>query len=152
MRSAKPFPLLAGPLAAALLAMPAVGTAQAPNGDIALRPDYRDGVHYTTVRRGGITEELYTAQAALEAARSGSPFPEGTVITMDDFRGGELTRILVMEKRAEWAGLSEAGDWLFREFAADGTPNASEDGARCAACHASQAANDYVFTRPRMQQ
>lgn len=36
------------------------------------------------------------------------------VITMDYFRGGELTRILIMEKRTAWADRSEPGSWLFR--------------------------------------
>ncbi|MEQ8694837.1 MAG: hypothetical protein RIC85_05950 [Gammaproteobacteria bacterium] len=38
--------------------------------------------------------------------------------SVDDFRDGALFRILVMEKRAAWADASEAGSWLFREFAA----------------------------------
>ncbi|HMQ94532.1 MAG TPA: cytochrome P460 family protein [Amaricoccus sp.] len=124
--------------------------AQVLNSDVLLRDGYRDESHYATVVRGGITEEIYTSQTALAAARASEPLPDGTVITMDDFRDGALYRILVMEKRSEWADASEAGSWLFREFAADGTPNLTEDGMRCQSCHASQFANDYVFTYGRM--
>lgn len=144
MKIAKPL------IALSFLAVAAPTSAQAPNKEVTLRETYKAGVHYTTVKRGGITEKLYASIATLNAARSGGPFPEGAVITMEDFRGGELHRILVMEKRAEWADRSEAGGWLFREFAPDGTPKLGEDGKRCEACHASQSANDYVFTRDRM--
>lgn len=124
--------------------------AQVLDTNVALRPDYRSEVHYTTYQRGGITEEIFTSQDAIAAARSGSPFPEGTVITMEDFRGGDLTRILVMEKRADWADRSASGSWLFAVYEPDGTLNPSETSDRCEACHASQADNDYVFTRDRM--
>ncbi|MBB4121343.1 cytochrome P460 family protein [Martelella radicis] len=124
--------------------------AQPANQDIALDPDYREGVQYTTVERGNISEELYAAAETIAAARAGSAFPEGAVITMDDSRDGELHRILVMEKRAEWADLSDAGSWQFRVFSPDGSPDMNEDGARCQACHASRANDDYVFTRARM--
>ncbi|MCW2308906.1 cytochrome P460 family protein [Rhodobium gokarnense] len=135
-------------LGGVVFAMPVL--AQMHNDEVALPDGYRDAVHYTTFVRGGITEEIYTSQEAVDAARAGAPFPDGTVITMDDFRGGKLTRILVMEKRAEWADRSASGSWMYREFAPDGTPNAAEDGKRCESCHASEAANDYVFTRDRM--
>ena len=124
--------------------------AQVLNADVRLRDEYREGSHYATVVRGAITEEIYTSEAALAAAQAGEPLPEGTVITMYDFRDGALYRVLVMEKRSQWADASEAGSWLFREFAADGTPIRSEDGTRCQSCHASQSANDYVFTYDRM--
>lgn len=124
--------------------------AQVLSSDVAFPGKYRHGVHYATVERGAITEEIYTFETVVAAARAGEPFPEGSVITMDDFRDGELHRILVMEKRAEWADRLDAGSWLFREFAPDGAPNHSEDVKRCQSCHASQLENDYVFTRDRM--
>ncbi len=71
---------------------------------------------------------------------------------MEDFRGGELHRILVMEKRAEWADRSASGSWFYAEYAPDGTLNAAEDSARCEACHASAAEDDHVFTRDRMME
>jgi hypothetical protein len=60
-----------------------------------------------------------------------------------------------MEKQADWGKLSPAavrtGDWLFLQFAGDGTPKASEDGLRCMSCHQSQAAQDFVFTIEQMK-
>lgn len=144
MRARRILPAIGG----LLLAAPVL--AQILNEDVTLPDEYRSGEHYATVTRGGITEEIYTSSEAVAAARTGEPFPEGTVITMDDFRDGSLHRILVMEKRAAWADQSESGSWLFREFDESGAPNTSEDGTRCQSCHASQEANDFVFTRERM--
>lgn len=147
--------LHAAALIAASLVAPAVAYAQAANERVALPPRYKDGVHYGTVHRGGIREELYTSREAITAARAGRPFPKGTVITMEDHRAGSLHRTIVMEKRAGWGALSpsgvRAGDWLFREFAPDETPNGAEDGTRCMSCHQSQAGRDFVFTVDQMR-
>lgn len=141
-------------LKALLLSMLPIGAtpliAQMINSDITLPENYRDGTHYATVTRGNITEEIYTSPEAIAAARAGEPFPEGTQITMDDFRDGALYRTIIMEKRAAWSDMSQAGSWQFREFSAQGVPNLSDDGTRCQSCHASQSANDFVFTRDRM--
>ena len=51
---------------------------------------YAEGVHYATVNRGGIREEIFGTPAAIEAAKDGQPLPSGTVITMEDYRGGKL--------------------------------------------------------------
>lgn len=117
--------------------------------------NFRDGVHYATVNRGNIREELFVSREAIAAAKRGEPFPSGTVITMEDHRNGRLHRYVVMEKRQGWNQLTpeaqRAGDWLFREFKPDRSPNTSEDGLRCMVCHQSQAANDFVFTVPQMK-
>ncbi|MFC3228561.1 cytochrome P460 family protein [Marinibaculum pumilum] len=143
--------VLAGCLAAALSA----GAAFADNSLVGFPEDHAEGLHYGTVERGNITEELYTDREAIEAAKRGEPFPSGTVITLVDYRGGDLHRYVVMEKRDGWGALSPAGtgagDWLFREFAADGTPNPAEDGTRCMSCHRPQARQDFVFTVDRMK-
>ncbi|MCR4524207.1 cytochrome P460 family protein [Bosea sp. 47.2.35] len=126
--------------------------AQTTNDAVTFPEAYRNDVHYGTVTRGNIREELFASPAALAAAREGRPFPEGTIITMEDHRDGGLHRYVVMEKRAEWGRISRAGQWQFREFAPDKSPNPSEDGSRCAACHQSQAANDFVFTTRQMRE
>lgn len=116
--------------------------AKAESGDVQFPKNYADGIHYATVERGNITEELFTGRDAIEAAKRGEPFPSGTVITLVDYRGGELHRYVVLEKRDGWGKLSppdiRIGDWLFREFAPDGSPNLDEDGTRCMSCHQSQ--------------
>ena len=53
---------------------------------------YAEGVHYATVTRGNIREELFTSRAAIIAVKSGQPIPSGTVITMEDYRDGKLFR------------------------------------------------------------
>lgn len=138
-------------IVAAFAFLPALTLAQSANEQVSFPDGYESGVHYTTVTRGNIREELFTTPEAVEAARQRQPLPDGTVIMMEDYRGDELFRYIVMEKRAEWEGVSDAGQWLFREFGPDRTPNLQEDGSRCAACHQPQAANDYVFTMDRLR-
>lgn len=116
---------------------------------------YKSGEHYATVNRGGIREELYVSRDAITAAKAGKALPDGTVITMEDFRGGKLYRTVVMAKRSG-AGRSypaniRTGDWEFQSFKPDRSINTAEDVTRCMACHTSQASNDYVFTLDRMK-
>jgi hypothetical protein len=40
--------------------------------------NYAEGVHYATVKRGNITEELFTTRAAIDAVKKGQPLPSGT--------------------------------------------------------------------------
>lgn len=128
---------------------------RAGNGVVQFPEGYKNGVHYATVLRNSIREEIFTSREAIEAAKSGMPFPNGTIIVMEDYRGGQLHRYVVMEKRTGWgSGYPDNirnGDWLYREFRADGSPNLSEDGTRCMSCHKSQAGNDFVFTLERMK-
>ena len=60
---------------------------------------YTAGVLYATIDRGNITEEIFTSRAAIDAVKNGQPIPSGTVITLVDYRDGELFRYVVMEKR-----------------------------------------------------
>lgn len=142
------------------LALAGVGTlavlqAWAANDRVQFPENYKDGVHYTTVNRGGIREEIYANLEAITAAKAGQPLPNGTVIMMEDYRGGRLHRYIVMEKQAGWGAAYpenvRAGDWEFREFAPDRTPNTTENGQRCMSCHQSQAGQDFVFTLDRMR-
>lgn len=122
---------------------------------VAFPEAFRQGVHYATVNRGNIREELYTSLAAIAAAKSGQPFPSGTVITMEDYRDGILFRIVVMEKRTGWGAdyppEKRNGEWEFEEFRPDMTVNRGEQLDRCFACHKGQHAQDFVFTRERMK-
>ena len=147
------------PTLAVALVIGAVATfgwpAGADNSRVEFPKNYADGVHYATVERGNITQELFISREAIEAAKSGEPFPSGTVITLVDYRRGGIHRYVVMEKREGWGELSppdiRAGDWLFREFAPDGSPNLDEDGTRCMSCHQSQEDQDFVFTVEQMR-
>jgi hypothetical protein len=117
--------------------------------------NFAEGVHYATVKRGNITEELFTSRAAIDAVKEGQPLPSGTVITMEDYRDGKLFRYIVMEKRSGWGAEyppeKRNGEWEFQAFNADKSVNRSENLDRCFACHKGQAQNDFVFTLDRMK-
>jgi hypothetical protein len=56
-------------------------------------PDsYTAGVLYATVDRGNITEEIFTSRAAIDVVKNGQPIPSGALITLVDYRDGELFR------------------------------------------------------------
>lgn len=146
---------LSAAVAMAAVATLAVWQAWAANDRVQFPENYKDGVHYATVNRGGIREEIFTSLEAITAAKAGHPMPNGTVIMMEDYRGGKLHRYVVMEKQAGWGGAYpekvRAGDWEFREFAPDRSPNTAENGQRCMSCHQSQAGQDFVFTVDQMR-
>ncbi|MBO6946746.1 MAG: cytochrome P460 family protein [Rhodospirillales bacterium] len=125
-------------------------------GDKVLFPEnFEAGVHYTTVHRGGIREDMYVSRDTIDAVKNGEPMPSGTVITLVDYREGKIFRYVVMEKRTGWGAeyppAQRNGEWEFQAFNADKSVNRDEDLARCFACHKSQASNDYVFTLDAMK-
>lgn len=117
--------------------------------------DFAKGMHYATVERANIKEELFTSHTAIEAVKNGHPIPSGTVITLVDYRDGKLFRYVVMEKRAGWGAdyppEKRNGEWEYQAFNADRSLNRNENLDRCFACHKSQAQQDFVFTRDRMK-
>jgi hypothetical protein len=120
-------------------------------------PDSLDGfVHYTTVKRGEVTEHIMTTQAAMDAIRDGKPVPAGTHFLLVDYRNGKLHRTFVMEKGegfgAEYDARRRTADWQFQWFWPDRTVNLSENTARCQSCHRGQASNDFLFTASRIPQ
>lgn len=125
-------------------------------GETVKFPDnFESGVHYATVERGNIREEIFTSRDAIEAAKRGEPLPSGTVITMIDYRDGKLYRYVVMEKRSGWGEKypesKRNGEWEYQAFNADRTINKNENLDRCFSCHKPQAANDFVWTLGRMK-
>lgn len=125
-------------------------------GELVKFPEnYAEGVHYATVNRGNIREELFTNREAIEAVKSGKPIPSGTVITLVDYRGGALYRYVVMEKRAGWGAEYPPdvrnGEWEYQAFNADTSVNTSENLSRCFSCHKSQEKDDFVYTVNQMK-
>ena len=46
--------------------------ARAGRGELVVFPErYKEGMHYATVKRGSITEELFTSSAAIDAVKKG---------------------------------------------------------------------------------
>ncbi len=77
-------------------------------------------VHYTTARRGNMTEFMYTTPAALEAIKAGEPLPVGTQVLLQDWRDGEVYRLFVMEKGDGWGtdydAATRTDDWQFQWY------------------------------------
>jgi hypothetical protein len=111
-------------------------------------------VHYTTVRRGNVTEHIMTTPEAIEAVKSRQPVPAGTHFVLVDYRDGKLYRYFVMEKGegfgAEYDARRRTADWQFQWFWPDRSVNLDENTARCQSCHRSQAGADYLFTAYRI--
>jgi hypothetical protein len=133
----------------------ALGTFANAEDNLVKFPDgFESGVHYATVNRGSITEELFTSPEAITAAKAGQPMPDGTVITMTDSRNGELYRYVVMQKGKGWGDAfspdRRTGDWQFQWFNPDKSVRVSENLGRCQSCHQSQSENDFVYTYGRM--
>jgi hypothetical protein len=139
----------------ACLAAAVAAQATGENDRVQFPATYTGGVHYATVTRGGIREELFTSPAAIEAVKAGQSLPSGTVITMEDYRAGQLFRYVVMEKRRGWGAnyppSKRNGEWEFQAFNADKSLNRSENLDRCFSCHKGQETQDFVFTRDRMR-
>src|SRR6185369_6327824 len=80
-----------GPIATALVGLGVVvfATHVRAGGDKIVFPDGFDkGVLYTTVDRNDNKQyrELYTSQAAVDAAKKGQPMPDGTVVTLVQYK------------------------------------------------------------------
>src|SRR4051812_45222133 len=134
--------------AATVVAALLIAGADAADDRVTFPAGYMNGVHYGTVRRGNIREELYASAATIAAAKRDEPAPSGSVITLADYRDDRLYRIDVMEKRAGWGSEyppdQRTGEWEFAWFNPDQSRKADEDMGRCMGCHRSQASHDFV--------
>ena len=143
-------PLVAGSCAVAML----FGWGVSAESNRVTFPTLELLVHYTTVRRGNVTEHIMTTPEAIKAVRYGQPVPAGTHFVLVDYREGEVFRYFVMQKAEGWGGDYDAarrtGDWQFQWFKPDRTINTSENTARCQSCHQSQAGSEYLYTGYRI--
>jgi hypothetical protein len=118
-------------------------------------PNLEQLVHYTTVRRGNVTEHMLTTQDAIAAVKAGQPIPNGSHVVLVDYREGEVFRYFVMQKGNGWGGDYDAtrktGDWQFQWFKPDRSINMSENTARCQSCHQARADNEYLYTFDQMK-
>jgi hypothetical protein len=117
-------------------------------------PDLDRLVHYTTVKRGNVTEHIMTTCDAVDAVKAKQPIPSGTHFVLVDHRDGKLYRYFVMEKGSGWGADYEdrrrTGEWQFQWFWPDKSVNLNENTARCQSCHRSQEASEYLFTGSRI--
>lgn len=107
-------------------------------------------VHYTTVKRGNVTEHISTTREAIDAVQKGLPVPNGTHFVLADYRDEKIFRYFVMEKGPGWGADFEerrrTGDWQFQWFWPDRKINLQENSTRCMSCHASQKNSQYLYT------
>jgi hypothetical protein len=138
----------------AFAAVTLVGWQVSAEGNRVTFPNLEQLVHYTTVRRGNVTEHIMTTPEAIEAVKKGQPIPAGTHFVLVDYRDGEVFRYFVMQRGDGWGGdyddRRRTGDWQFQWFKPDKTINMSENTARCQSCHQSQAGSEYLYTGYRI--
>jgi hypothetical protein len=65
-------------------------------------PDLDKLVHYTTVKRGNVTEHIMTTPEAMQAIKERKPVPAGTHFVLVDHRDEKLYRYFIMEKGEGW--------------------------------------------------
>ena len=166
------------PVATALVGVGvfALATQVRAGGDLVKFPEaYDKGVLFTTVDRADNKQyrEVYTSQAAIDAAKNGQPLPDGTVITLVQYRAklgadgnpekdangrfikGDLLAYTVMEKRkgwgAEYPDNIRNGEWEYQAFMADKQVNTKAKLEACFTCHKPLPTNqDFVFLYNKM--
>ena len=160
-------PLAVGGVAALALASP--GTAGPDK--IQYPANWKDHVLYITVDRYDIKQhrELYAStQAAVDAMKAGQPLPDGTVLTLVQYKAqldaagmpvkdakgrfvkGDFVAYTVMEKKAgygtEYPPELRNGDWEYAVFNAEGKLNDKANYKACFECHKPHAKQDYVIS------
>jgi Cytochrome P460 len=141
---------------------------------VAFPENYAKGTVYVTVDKPTKqVHEFYAAPAAIEAAKKGQPMPDGTVLIGVQYNAkldadgnpikgpdgrfikADLRGYAVMEKRKGWGTDypedKRNGEWEYRVFNADKTPNEKVATGVCFDCHRPQASNDYVYTYDKLK-
>ena len=167
-----------GPIATALVGLGVVVFAShvRAGGDKIVFPDGFDkGVLYTTVDRADNKQyrEIYTSQAAIDAAKKGQPMPDGTVVTLVQYKAKldasgnpekdangrfiktDLIGYTVMEKRKGWGAEYDEkirnGEWEYQAFTAAKAVNTNAKLTACFECHKPlPQASDFLFSYGKM--
>ena len=166
------------PIATALVGLGVVVFAshvRAGGDKVAFPEGFDKGVLYTTVDRADNKQyrELYTSQAAVDAAKKGQPMPDGTVITLVQYQAklgadgnpekdadgrfikGDLVAYTVMEKRKGWGteypDNIRNGEWEYQAFTPAKQPNPNAKLTACFECHKPlPSASDFLFSYGKM--
>jgi hypothetical protein len=163
---------------AAIAAVCAIGLAvkvQAGADKVAFPQDYAKGVMWLAVDKDGPKQvhELYAPREAIRAAHADQAMPNGTVFIvvrysakLDDKgqpvkdASGRMSKdkILgfnVMEKRTGWGAeypeTLRNGEWEYRSFNADKSPNDAVKLNVCFECHKPLASQDYVHAYDKLK-
>jgi plastocyanin len=143
---------------------------QAGGDKIVFPENFAKGTLYGTVDRYDIKQyrELYATPAAVEAVRAGKPIPNGTVLTMVQYKAqldaqgvpvkdangrfvkGDIAGYAVMEKRDGWgteyADDFRNGEWEYQAFLTDMKVNDKANLKACFECHKPHAGQDFVMS------
>ncbi len=132
---------------------------------------WKGHVLYTTVDRYDIKQyrELFaSSQAAVDAMKAGRPLPDGTVLTLIQYKAqvdaagtpvkgpngrfvkGDIIALTVMEKRAgfgtEYPPELRNGDWEYAAFSPAGVLNDKANYKGCFECHKPHERQDFVIS------
>jgi Cytochrome P460 len=145
---------------------------------VAFPENYDQGVKWLIVDRADRKElqEHFVTRPAVLAARKGQEMPNGTVFTLvrysalldaegnprrgadGHFLKGEIAGYGVMEKRSGWGAEyppeSRNGEWEYRVFTPQKTPNAQMNlsVSACFECHKTQASHDFIHAYEKLQE
>jgi plastocyanin len=158
------------PIVAVAVAALAVPSAAGPD-KVKFPAGWKDHVLYTTVDRHDIKQhrELYaSSQAAVDAMKAGRPLPDGTVLTLIQYKAqvdaagnpvkgpdgrfvkGDLVAHAVMEKRKGWGTEYPAelrnGEWEYAVFNPAGALNTKANYKACFECHKPHDKADFVIS------
>ncbi len=165
------FALAAFALPAAL----ALGAAALEDRSLAFPSDYRTSFsNYLISDRLGQEDQIMNFWAndiARKAAQAGEPLPDGSVLVAEIYKAkkddsgeviesqlgrriaGEMSVILVMERKAGWAEQYpddlKVGGWEFEAFSPTGE-NLNRDTTACRECHQPLADTEYTWSYPHM--
>ena len=159
--------LAAGGVAAVAFAAP--GTAGPDK--VQYPANWKDHVQYLIVDRHDIKQyrELYaSSQAAVDAMKAGQPLPDGTVLTLVQYKAqvdangspikdakgrfvkGDLIAHAVMQKKAgfgtEYPPELRNGDWEYAVFGPDTKLNEKANYKACFECHKPHEKQDFVIS------
>jgi len=136
--------------------------------------NYGNGVQYLSVDKPSKqVHEFYAASAAIDAAHKGQPLPDGTVLIGVQYNAkldgdgnpvkgpdgrfikADLRGYAVMEKRKGWGTDypedKRNGEWEYRVFNADKSPNEKVNLGVCFDCHRPLASQDYVHSYEKLK-
>lgn len=156
----------------AVLTVAALATPSGAGPDkIKFPANWKDHVLYSVVDRHDTKQyrELYAStQAAVDAMKAGKPLPDGTVLTLAQYKAqvdaagapvrdakgrfvkGDLIALTVMEKRSGWGAEYPAewrnGEWEYAAFNPAGVLNEKANYKACFQCHKPHEKADYVIS------
>ncbi len=139
--------------------------------------DFKAGfTYYTTINFAARKQvrRYYANQAAVAAAKAGTPLPEGSVLLVEVYKAklgadkkpamgadgfivaDKLLVYTAMERRVGWGNdfpdMLRNGDWNYAVFKGDKTLRPGVNQATCLACHKPFVNDSYVFSLKALQE